>query len=98
MLVGDAFRAGNLKLFRGACPETLRELSFYRWDTDKDKEGAKELTLGDDHCMDALRYAIMSRPAPHSRIFATPPDSFAAEMRKRLRERQRLAWPTGAYG
>lgn len=98
MLVGDMLRAGRLKFFRGACPETLRELSFYRWDTDKDKEGSKEMTLGDDHCMDSMRYAVMSRPAAHSRIFTMPPDSFAGEMRRRLRERQRLMWPTSVYG
>lgn len=96
MLVGDYFRGGRLKIFRRACPQTIRELQFYRWDRDKDKEGAKELTVGDDHTMDALRYAVMSRPQPRTIISQMPPGSFASELHHRRMERLASAWHTGS--
>ena len=97
MLVGDYLRSGRLRFVRGACPETLRELNFYRWDVDKNKEGAKEATVGDDHAMDAMRYAIMSRPAPRMARIVEPRNTFRAVMRQRTRERVMGAWmPMGA--
>lgn len=87
MLVGDYFRSGRLLIHKQACPNTIRELNFYRWDTDKDKEGSKELTIGDDHAMDALRYCIMSRPNPRRSVPISPPGTFASELRKRTRDR-----------
>ena len=96
LLVGDAFRTGRLTLVRGACPNTIRELSFYRWDKDRDKEGAKELTVGDDHAMDAMRYAVMSRPQPRTLLARTPKGSFAYEMQIQKMERERAVWPTMA--
>ena len=95
MLVGDYFRTGKLKIVRGTCPETLRELAFYRWDDPKTKEGAKEVTVGDDHAMDALRYAVMSRPMAPARPTKIPAGSFAAELRQQKRLRVLAAWPTG---
>ena len=93
MLVGDYFRDGRLKFFRGTCPNTVRELQFYRWDRDKDKEGAKELTVGNDHAMDALRYAIMSRPAPRAPRYRSSVGTFGHEMLQRQLERDRGIWP-----
>jgi hypothetical protein len=86
-------RDGRLQFVRGACPQTIRELNFYRWDVDKNKEGAKEATIGDDHAMDALRYAIMSRPAPAPPRRRTPTNTFDATLRARTRERLAGAWP-----
>lgn len=94
MCVGDYLRSGRLKFIRGAVPETLKELAWYRWDKDKDKEGAKEATVGDDHAMDALRYLIMSRPRPATHPYRIPINSFAAEMSRRSTERARRSWPT----
>ena len=37
-----------------ACPNTIREFFAYRWDEDKPDEPMKK----DDHCPDAVRYAI----------------------------------------
>ena len=94
MLVGDYLRSGRLKFVRGAVPELMREIAWYRWDKDKDKEGAKEATIGDDHAMDALRYLIMSRPRPATQPFRIPRHSFAGEMRQKYLERARASWPT----
>ena len=96
MLVGDYLRSGRLKFIRGACPETLRELSWFHWDIDKDKEGAKEATVGDDHAMDAMRYMVASRPRPHTTPFRIPKHSFAGEMARLQTERARKAWPSFA--
>jgi len=51
------------------CRHTLKEISNYRWDRFSSSKIAarrnqKETPLKkDDHCMDALRYGVMSRPA-----------------------------------
>jgi phage terminase large subunit-like protein len=51
------------------CVETLKEIGNYRWDRFASSKIAsrrnpKEMPLKkDDHCMDAMRYGIMSRPA-----------------------------------
>ena len=37
-----------------SCPNTIREFFAYRWDEDKPDEPLKE----DDHCPDAVRYAV----------------------------------------
>jgi PBSX family phage terminase large subunit len=94
MLVGDYLRAGKLKFIKGAVPELMRELAWYRWDRDKDKEGAKEATVGDDHAMDALRYLVMSRPRGTTKPFSIPRNSFAFEMQRKSLERARKSWPT----
>jgi phage terminase large subunit-like protein len=51
------------------CEETLKELQNYRWDRYASskleaRRNKKEVPLKkNDHCMDALRYGVMSRPA-----------------------------------
>ena len=51
------------------CQHTLKELQNYRWDRYasskiENRRNKKEVPLKkDDHCMDALRYGVMSRPA-----------------------------------
>jgi len=51
------------------CVETLKELRNYRWDRYASsrlaaRKNKKEVPLKkNDHCMDALRYGVMSRPA-----------------------------------
>lgn len=94
MLVGDYLRSGRLKFIRGCTPKLIEEIAWYRWDKDKDKEGAKEATIGDDHAMDALRYLITSRPRPAVQPYRIPSNSFAAEMLKLQTERARRSWPT----
>jgi hypothetical protein len=98
MLVGDYLRDGRLQFVRGAAPHTLRELHFYRWDADKNKEGAKEATVGDDHAMDAMRYAIMSRPAPAARRIRESQSTFNAARRRITRERELAGWSTATVG
>jgi hypothetical protein len=50
------------------CENTLKELSNYRWDRFASskieaRRNKKEVPLKkNDHCLDALRYGIMSRP------------------------------------
>ena len=95
ILMGEYLRTGRLRYIRGACPETIRELSHYRWDKDANKEGAKEKTLGDDHAMDTDRYAVMSRPMPRKTVVPIPKNSFADELRRRRQERMRELWHAG---
>lgn len=94
-LVGNYFREGKLTLIRGACPNTLRELNFYQWDRDKDKEGAKELTIGDDHAMDALRYVVMSRPQSRPKTAQRMKGTFQAHLQRSIRDRAAAMWPNG---
>lgn len=96
MLVGDYLRDGRLTFFRNKTPNLIKEINWYRWDVDKNKEGAKEATVGDDHAMDAMRYACMSRPAPAPKRIKEPSNTFRATMRQRTRDRQMGAWPMHA--
>jgi len=51
------------------CENTIDQFRKYRWQTSKRLEGeGKEAPLKkDDHLLDALRYAVMSRPRPEAR-------------------------------
>jgi phage terminase large subunit-like protein len=51
------------------CTSTIDQFRKYRWQTAKKLEGdSREAPLKkDDHLLDALRYAVMSRPRPESR-------------------------------
>ena len=59
------------------CQHTLRELNNYRWDRYAStkievRRNKKETPLKrNDHCMDALRYGVMSRPAYQDEIDET---------------------------
>jgi hypothetical protein len=53
-------RAGTFTVFRGKCPHLTRTLATIRRDP-RDPEDVD--TNADDHAADALRYALMSRPA-----------------------------------
>ncbi|MET0785576.1 MAG: hypothetical protein ABWY25_02590, partial [Paenisporosarcina sp.] len=56
------------------CEETLKEINNYRWDRYSSskieaRRNKKELPVKrNDHCMDALRYGVMSRPALEDEI------------------------------
>jgi phage terminase large subunit-like protein len=60
------------------CQHTLRELNNYRWDRYAStkievRRNKKETPLKrNDHCMDALRYGVMSRPAFQHEIDEAP--------------------------
>lgn len=66
--IQNRFKSRNLFISE-RCTWTLAEISKYRWDryaTSKlaNRRNKKELPLKkDDHCMDALRYGVVSRPA-----------------------------------
>ena len=59
---------GDLKICAN-CEFTIDQFKKYRWQTPKRVEGdAREAPVKkDDHLLDALRYAIMSRPRPNKR-------------------------------
>jgi PBSX family phage terminase large subunit len=51
----------NEKLFiHEGCTETLREMSSYIWDEKAQQRGEDKPVKDNDHCLDALRYAIHS--------------------------------------
>jgi len=63
-------RFGKRALFiTRRCEQTLKEIANYRWDRFASskieaRRNKKEVPLKkNDHCMDALRYGVMSRPA-----------------------------------
>ncbi len=51
---------GRLVIARDRCPETIREIGSYIWDPKAKLKGEDEPLKENDHCMDALRYAIHS--------------------------------------
>ena len=56
-------REGNLYVLEG-CLNTIREIESYVWDPRASERGEDEPLKQDDHCMDALRYAVYShRPS-----------------------------------
>ena len=93
LAVGEAYRTGHLRYMEGRCPNTLRELSFYRWDEAALREGQREKTLGEDHAMDTDRYAMMSRPRPTPVPQPVPRQTFDKLMADRRRERIARMWP-----
>lgn len=60
--------------------ETIREVKYYRFKEGRPREGDREVTEGEDHSMDTMRYAIMTRPAPFQSTFEAPVGSFDREM------------------
>jgi hypothetical protein len=60
------------------CRETLREIGKYRWDKFASSKIANRRNLKesplkkDDHCMDAMRYGVMSRPVLEGEDDARP--------------------------
>ncbi|MDH4101585.1 MAG: hypothetical protein OEV28_13550, partial [Nitrospirota bacterium] len=73
--------------------ETFEEIAFFRWRDENMKkqdhlEGEKERTQGDDHAMDCLRYALMTRPSPSNIVKRTVPGSFDW-YRKQITSRRR---------
>ncbi len=64
----NRFRAKRLFITE-RCKETLKEIGNYRWDRFasariESRRNKKDVPLKkNDHCMDAMRYGVMSRPA-----------------------------------
>jgi hypothetical protein len=61
----ELIRAGRFKIFQGACPYTIDELSTYHYpepkDLGPDAKARDELPVEkDDHAMDAMRYCTIS--------------------------------------
>ena len=49
----------RLFVYAPACPNTVRELSTYAWDSKRStRQGKDVVTKEEDHCMDALRYGV----------------------------------------
>jgi PBSX family phage terminase large subunit len=57
--VSTLLENGNLFIHED-CKETLRELSSYIWDEKAQQRGEDKPVKDNDHCLDALRYAIHS--------------------------------------
>ncbi len=58
-LAGD----GTFEVFAGCCPNLVRTLALMVED-DKNKEDLRQNPKQEDHAVDPLRYALMSRPRP----------------------------------
>jgi PBSX family phage terminase large subunit len=55
--MASALHNGELLICR-ECKNTIREIESYVWDNKKSETGEDEPVKKDDHCMDALRYAV----------------------------------------
>lgn len=53
-------KAGKLALSAKDCKNTVDEIYSYSWDSKAQEKGLDEPLKKDDHCMDALRYAVQS--------------------------------------
>lgn len=49
-----------IKINKDNCPNLCTELGLYRWNEKKLNNGVEEVLKENDHCCDALRYAIMT--------------------------------------
>lgn len=49
-----------IKINKDNCPNLCAELGLYRWNEKKLNNGVEEVSKENDHCCDALRYAIMT--------------------------------------
>lgn len=73
--------------------ETIREVKFYRYIESNKRQDAKELTEGDDHAMDCVKYLCATRPSPFRRVIQQTYNTFDYFRNKvtqaRLLKRQR---------
>ncbi len=82
-----------LQIFDGRCPELVRTLPALIFDDHKVEDCD---TDGDDHAPDALRYGLMSRPAPKALPKPNPPGAFdTAALWKEIEDRRRRARDIG---
>lgn len=56
--VGDFGSYPKVFIFKGRCPNLVRELQFLRWKETLLKEGATNDTEGDNHAIDAMEYRL----------------------------------------
>ena len=69
--------------------ETIREIQYFRWKERNLREGEKEVTEGEDHACDTMRYLCMTRPAPHRPQKRTVAGSFKSWMQRNRSYNQR---------
>lgn len=74
-------RAGNLFVLE-SCKNTIREIQSYVWDSKAAKKGWDEPLKKDDHCCDALRYAIYSH-----KVSAFNVDDYYKKQEREMRDR-----------
>ena len=86
-LLRAADKKSRLYIFR-TCVNLIRELKSYRWG-DNDRPQKK-----DDHCLDALRYYVMSRPENKP---PQAPLTAAAREKARLIKKLRCERDKGVY-
>lgn len=56
-IMTSAVQKGNLKIL-SRCKNTIREIETYSWDPKQAEKGIDAPIKRDDHCIDALRYAL----------------------------------------
>jgi hypothetical protein len=73
----------RLRIVKEHCPQLVKELMELHYDYQNiHREGQQERYLGSDHCVDALRYMLMSRPSPR-RMYDTPSRRITLDMLKK---------------
>ena len=83
----DGTPTAVLQIFEGRCPELVRTLPALVFDEHRTEDCAD----GDDHAPDALRYGLMSRPAPKLLLPANPPGDFTGAALFEMQTRRRRA-------
>lgn len=75
---------GNLFVM-DTCPYTIKEIETYSWDPKKAAKGIDAPLKSDDHCMDALRYAVYThKPARPSSYLHNPQEYMATRYNSRI--------------
>lgn len=93
---GDGSRTALLQIVEGRCPELVRTLPALIFDDHRAEDCDQN---GEDHAPDALRYGLMSRPAPKIQPAANPSSDYeAAAIYKKVEDRRRKARLIGREG
>ena len=78
----------HFKVWEG-CTNTRREIANYQWDRDRNGKEREHPIKYDDHCMDALRYALYTgrnnrgvKTEPKGKIRVTPPEWLSYKIAK----------------
>ena len=57
-LVYSLVNTGHIKVNRDRCPRLVAEFGLYIWNEKRSELGKEEVIKQNDHCLDALRYAV----------------------------------------
>lgn len=78
---GGVAKYPRLYIFKGKCPNLVREIQLLKWKEGTRQEGTYGDTVGDDHAVDALEYMIYY--ATRGRKYRQPASAYATQQPRR---------------